>query len=81
MEHSPILQAFRYVGVPVFTIASDGSVSHGNTAADNMFGYTNDSMTGQKISHLLPVESVAELHIPPLLQNPKVIVGYDAEVV
>lgn len=62
MEHSPILQAFKYVGVPVFTIASDGSVSHSNTAADNLFGYTNDSMTGQKISHLLPVESVAELH-------------------
>ena len=79
MGNSPILQAFKYVSIPVFTVASDGRISHSNAAANNLFGYSGERMTGQQITELLPVESITDLHNliqPPATDaNIKMIMG------
>ena len=78
MDDLPILQAFKHIGVPVFTVAADGSVSHSNNAADTIFGYS-DSIVGQNIADLLQVASISALNsfiVPPAIDaNIKLMMG------
>ncbi|WP_417587082.1 PAS domain S-box protein [Pararhodobacter oceanensis] len=62
MTDTPILDAFEHMRLPLLIVGPRGTIRRANEAANELFACHDAGLPGRKITELLPVASIDELH-------------------